>query len=206
MDRCVTWRRCRPGLIALALGVGVGIVALAGTARAQATGAGATAPATQPAAAPAAPTNDPLGLTGGATSPLTSPSYYLGGLPNGTTDKDGNFKATAADKPTAEEAWNLALNTTYHLNFVWALVAGFLVMFMQAGFALVETGLCRGKNAAHTMSMNFMVYALGMFGFFVCGFAFMCGGANGTNIGGPGQLGGVLTLDSMIAIGSAVTY
>ena len=33
------------------------------------------------------------------------------------------------------------------INFTWTLVAGFLVMFMQAGFAIVETGLCRAKNA-----------------------------------------------------------
>ena len=62
------------------------------------------------------------------------------------------------------------------INMVWTLVAGFLVMFMQAGFALVETGLCRAKNAAHVMSMNFLVYALGMTGFFICGYALMCGG------------------------------
>src|SRR5207249_105506 len=86
------------------------------------------------------------------------------------------------------------------INFVWTLVAGFLVMFMQAGFALVETGLCRAKNAAHTMSMNFMVYGLGMMGFFICGFAFMCGGANGSPIGGPGVLGGVPTLDNMATV------
>jgi ammonium transporter, Amt family len=43
------------------------------------------------------------------------------------------------------------------INLMWTLVAGFLVMFMQAGFALVETGLCRAKNASHTMLMNFLV-------------------------------------------------
>lgn len=79
----------------------------------------------------------------------------------------------------------------FALNFVWTLIAGFLVMFMQAGFALVETGMCRAKNAAHTMSMNFLVYALGMIGFWVCGFAFMCGGTNGIAgaPGGPASLG-----------------
>src|SRR5436190_19494808 len=92
----------------------------------------------------------------------------------------------------------------YSINFVWVLVAGFLVIFMQAGFALVETGLCRAKNASHTMSMNFMVYALGMFGFFVCGFALMCGGYNGTMIGGPGQLGGLPTMNKMFTIGSSI--
>jgi len=81
------------------------------------------------------------------------------------------------------------------INFVWTLLAGFLVMFMQAGFALVETGMCRAKNVAHTMSMNFLVYSLGMLGFFVCGFAFMMGGVNGAPagsgaplIGGPSSL------------------
>jgi Amt family ammonium transporter len=92
----------------------------------------------------------------------------------------------------------------YSVNFVWTLIAGFLVMFMQAGFALVETGLVRAKNAAHTFSMNFLVYALGMFGFFVCGFALMCGGLNGTAIGGPASLGGTATLNHMFTIGSAV--
>ncbi len=47
------------------------------------------------------------------------------------------------------------------INIVWTLITGFLVMFMQAGFALVETGLCRAKNSAHTMAMNFMIYPLG---------------------------------------------
>ncbi|MEI7837999.1 MAG: ammonium transporter [Planctomycetota bacterium] len=62
------------------------------------------------------------------------------------------------------------------INMMWTLIAGFLVMFMQAGFAMVETGLTRAKNVAHTMSMNFMVYPLGMLGFYVCGFALMFGG------------------------------
>ena len=92
----------------------------------------------------------------------------------------------------------------FSINFAWGLIAGFLVIFMQAGFALVETGLCRAKNAAHTMSMNFLVYALGMFGFFVSGFALMCGGMNGTAIGGPVTLGGLPTLSHMFTVGSAV--
>ncbi len=52
------------------------------------------------------------------------------------------------------------------------LVTGFLVMFMQAGFAMVETGMCRAKNAAHTFAMNFMIYPLGCLGFWAYGFAF----------------------------------
>jgi Amt family ammonium transporter len=59
---------------------------------------------------------------------------------------------------------------------MWTLLTGFLVMFMQAGFAMVESGMTRAKNASHTMAMNFMIYPLGMLGFYVCGFAFMFGG------------------------------
>src|SRR5919197_677702 len=75
------------------------------------------------------------------------------------------------------------------INFVWTLVAGFLVMFMQAGFALVETGLCRAKNANHTMMMNFMVYGFGLFAYWVMGFAIQQGGSAGiTNLGGMNPL------------------
>jgi Amt family ammonium transporter len=164
----------------------------------------ATAPATQPAAAtPVTP--DPSGATGAGNSLLT-PNPWLPGWAPGTTDEKTKMFTPKTTKLTDEDHVALHARGYYGLNFTWTLICGFLVMFMQAGFALVETGLVRAKNAAHTMSMNFMIYAIGMFGFFVCGFAFMCGGANGTNIGGPGQLGGVPTLDSMFAIGSHVTY
>jgi Amt family ammonium transporter len=114
-------------------------------------------------------------------------------------------KATTKDLATAVDAVaQAASHGVFSSNFVWTLVAGFLVMFMQAGFALVETGLVRAKNVAHTMSMNFMVYGLGMFGFFACGFAFLCGGLNGTAIGGPATLGGTPTLNSMLTFGAAV--
>jgi len=71
------------------------------------------------------------------------------------------------------------------INFVWTLVTGFLVMFMQAGFAIVETGLCRVKNANHTMMMNFMVYGVGMLAYWLIGFAIQEGGVGGVaNLGG----------------------
>ncbi len=57
------------------------------------------------------------------------------------------------------------------ITILWLFLAGFLVMFMHLGFALVETGLCRAKNAAHTMSMNLMVYALTGLAFWGYGFA-----------------------------------
>ena len=131
----------------------------------------------------------------------TTPTAYS--VPGYT--KPDPAKATTKDLAIAVDAVaQSASHGIFSANFVWTLVAGFLVMFMQAGFALVETGLIRAKNASHTMSMNFAVYALGMFGFFVCGFAFMCGGLNGTAIGGPVTLGGVPTLHSMLTVGSSI--
>jgi Amt family ammonium transporter len=66
-------------------------------------------------------------------------------------------------------------------NTVWTLVTGFLVMFMQCGFALLETGLSRSKNVAHTMGLNFFVYAVSVLGFWTIGF--------GLQMGGVGPLG-----------------
>ena len=71
---------------------------------------------------------------------------------------------------------NLVGQNQIAINFVWTLVTGFLVMFMQAGFAIVETGLCRAKNANHTMMMNFMVYGVGMLAYWLIGFAIQEGG------------------------------
>ena len=93
--------------------------------------------------------------------------------------------AATAGKPTMEEIGAQAGHNKISINIMWTLITGFLVMFMQAGFALVETGLCQAKNAAHTMAMNFMVYPIGMLGFWICGFALMFGG-----VGTIGALGG----------------
>jgi len=101
-------------------------------------------------------------------------------LADATGDKTGgiaNVPAQVAGKPTLEEIGAAVGQTRVALNFVWVLVAGFLVMFMQAGFALAETGFTRARNAAHTMMMNFMVYALGILGFWVAGFALQMGGS-----------------------------
>ena len=74
-------------------------------------------------------------------------------------------------------------------NIIWTLICGFLVMFMQAGFALVETGLCRRKNAAHVMAMNFLVYTIGILGFWALGFGFQMGGVGALNtFGGDATL------------------
>ena len=118
-------------------------------------------------------------------------------------DPGGSLTGTAADIVMADPKAGLTLADVVNqvgqnriaINFVWTLVAGFLVMFMQAGFALVETGLCRAKNANHTMMMNFMVYGFGMFAYWVMGFALQQGGSAGiTNLGGLNPLNGEFKL------------
>ncbi|XXY51188.1 ammonium transporter [Sorangium sp. So ce269] len=86
-------------------------------------------------------------------------------------------------------------DTRTALNIVWILIASFLVMFMQAGFALLETGLTRAKSVAHTMGMNYLVYSIGILGFWSVGFAFQMGG-----VGALGTLGGDATLSSELVV------
>ena len=62
-----------------------------------------------------------------------------------------------------------------NLNVVWTLMAGILVFTMQAGFALVETGFTRAKNAANIMMKNLMDFAAGSLAFYIIGAALMFG-------------------------------
>jgi Amt family ammonium transporter len=90
-------------------------------------------------------------------------------------------------------------------NLLWIVVGAALVMFMQAGFALLETGFVRAKNGAHTMAMNIAVFGTGATGFFVCGYALMFGGYSakipGADWGYDHPLGGAL-----VKIGSTTQW
>jgi ammonium transporter, Amt family len=61
------------------------------------------------------------------------------------------------------------------ITVMWTLICAFLVIFMQAGFAMMETGFTRAKNAGHTMAMNMMVFILSVFGYWICGYALQSG-------------------------------
>ncbi len=99
------------------------------------------------------------------------------------------YQAEARKEPLAVKLAGSVGQNRIAVNLLWVMVAGFMVMFMQCGFAAVETGFCRAKNAAHTMFMNFLVYALGMTGYWICGFAFHMGSAGAiANLGGTGPL------------------
>src|SRR5512138_3715284 len=49
-------------------------------------------------------------------------------------------------------------------------------MFMQAGFAMVETGFTRARNAVNTMAMNLVIYPVGALGYWLVGYGLMYGG------------------------------
>jgi ammonium transporter, Amt family len=62
------------------------------------------------------------------------------------------------------------------INLLWIVIGAALVIFMQAGFALVETGFCQAKHAAHVVSTNFAIFGLGFVAFFAIGYPLAFGG------------------------------
>ena len=84
------------------------------------------------------------------------------------------------------------------INFMWVLLTGFLVLFMQVGFAFLVTGLTRAKNAAHMMMMNVSAFAVALLAYYAVGFAFQFGG-----IAPIAGLGGVAPLSGIFGHGSA---
>ena len=165
-----------------------------------------TAAAPPAAAAPAAAVPAAIPLTDADLKGIPTPKAE----DRAKGDPDGGLTGNVSDVAVADpitdktpkakgltlgDLANQAGQNKIAINFVWTLIAAFLVMFMQAGFALVETGLCRAKNANHTMMMNLMVYATGVLAFWVCGFALQMGG-----VGTIGNLGGTPPLSGEFAV------
>jgi Amt family ammonium transporter len=69
-------------------------------------------------------------------------------------------------------------DTKVALDTMWVLVTAFLVFFMNAGFAMFESGLCRSKNAVNILAKNFVVFAVAALGFWLAGFTLMFGDGN----------------------------
>jgi ammonium transporter, Amt family len=156
----------------LKLGVCALVLALALTGKVLSQDKPTSAPAPAPAPPPSKP--DPSGTATGGIADVT---------------------AKEAGKPTLIEVAEAAGHNKVSINLMWTLLTGFLVMFMQAGFALVETGFTRAKNVAHTMMMNMMIYVIGMTGYWIMGYALQMGG-----VGALGTLGGTGLLDSEFTI------
>merc|ERR1712171_28156 len=80
-----------------------------------------------------------------------------------------NLSAHAADMPE--------LNAAFLANNLWLLVATILVIFMNAGFAMVEAGMCRQKNAVNILAKNLFVFSLAVTAYWVIGYSLMYGGS-----------------------------
>ncbi len=79
----------------------------------------------------------------------------------------------------ADDAAAAIAKVQKNVDFVWTLVAAFLVFLMQAGFAMVETGFTRAKNAINIMMKNLMDFSVGSLAYWAIGFGLMFGVSNG---------------------------
>src|SRR5438477_5867691 len=155
----------------------------------------ASAQSSAPASAPA-PAAPPPSASATELKDAAAKAPSLADLQKG--DPAGTLTGTVSDVPASDPKAGLTLPDVANqvgqnkigINFTWTLVCGFLVMFMQAGFAMVEAGLCRVKNANHTYMMNFFVYGCGLLAYWLIGFAIQMGGAAGN-----GNLGGLQPLN-----------
>jgi Amt family ammonium transporter len=128
----------------------------------------AAAPAASAAAPPALPPYFSGANAEGKPATWPDPTGAASGV---WATPAGDGKGDAPSALATGDVYDRTVHNLFSINMVWVLVTGFLVMFMQAGFAMVETGMCRAKNAAHTFTMNFMIYPLGCLGFWAYGFA-----------------------------------
>ncbi|WP_319582028.1 ammonium transporter [uncultured Pseudodesulfovibrio sp.] len=102
----------------------------------------------------------------------------------------------AALTPTLAFAQDVEYLTQSNANILWTLIAAAMVMIMQAGFACVECGFTRAKNAGNIMMKNFLDYAAGSIIFFLFGYAIMFGADAGGFIGTSGYaLSGITEAD-----------
>ena len=106
------------------------------------------------------------------------------------------FKALSAKEPLAMKLADTVGHLRVATNAAWTLNTGYLVLFMQAGFALLTCGLVRKKNAGHLMMLNFAAYVFAFIAYYAVGFAFQFG-AVAINAA-PSNLGGTPTLNQFL--------
>ena len=125
--------------------------------------------------------------------------FAFAGDPAGSsTGGAGDVAAATAGSPTAEEIAAELGHVKISLNMFFLIFGGALVFFMQAGFAMVETGFSRSKNAVHVIMTNFVIFAIGCIAYWAVGFAFQFGGA-----GTFATLGGTQALDGLASVAPA---
>ena len=107
-----------------------------------------------------------------------------------------DFQAQAAKEPLAMKLADSVGHTRIGTNVAWTLNTGYLVLFMQAGFALLTCGLVRKKNAAHLMMLNFAAYVFAFLAYYAIGYAFQFGAVAINNA--PSNIGGTPTLNQFL--------
>lgn len=135
-------------------------------------------PAAKPTEAPeptATPTEVEPTATPTAIEPTATPTaIVLTAGPAAIEPTDAPVAAEAeADAEASKESVEYAKQTD--ANIMWTCIAAFLVFFMQAGFAMVETGFTRAKNAVNIIMKNVLDFALGSLVFWFIGFGLMFG-------------------------------
>jgi ammonium transporter, Amt family len=146
-------------------------------------------------------TGDKSSVADAAGNPFVTPEPTDKNAPDYAKAKKDfdEFQAQAAKEPLAIKLADGVGHTRIATNFSWTLLTGYLVLFMQAGFALLTCGLVRKKNAAHLMMLNFAAYVFAFLAYYAIGYAFQFG-AVAVNAA-PTNLGGVPTLNHFL-IGS----
>jgi Amt family ammonium transporter len=109
--------------------------------------------------------------------------------------------ATGAAPAFTQEIADAIANQKVALDTIWVMLAAFLVFFMNLGFALVESGFCRAKNAVNILFKNFVVFAVSSIAFLVFGFGLMFG--DGTPLFGTHGLFLVTGADNSPAMAAA---
>ena len=129
---------------------------------------------------------------------LIASLFVITASAEGADPSGASYIATTGSE-TLQDVATTANKAYYGANFTWVMICAFMVFFFQCGFAMVETGFCRGKNAAHTMTMNFMVFLVGAVGYFLVGFALQMGGSGGAiGLGtGGSALNGMLSIPGL---------
>jgi Amt family ammonium transporter len=167
--------------------------------------------AVAPVMADDAPKPDPAGIStgdktnavdaGGTAFMVSEPSDKT--APDYATNKKAfdDFKAQADKEPLAIKLADSVGHVRVATNASWTLITGYLVLFMQAGFALLTCGLVRKKNAGHLMMLNFAAYVFAFLAYYAVGYAFQFG-AVAVNAA-PTNLGGTPTLNHFLLGGGA---
>lgn len=102
----------------------------------------------------------------------------VGGVQMGAIATDAAFSLSGEPFSPQENAAAIQ-HLVIVVDTVWTIFAGILVFFMNAGFAMLETGFCRNKNAVNILAKNLIVFALSTIAYWATGFALMFGNGNG---------------------------